>query len=244
MSDFSQRNSTKIAKEGPSPLSPSSPEPQASLDRGRATGSLVGGACTMSTSDQAKLPHNPTFVRLGKAVWFTLEHSQRARGAGAALEEGLSNAKDENDEIALMGLAWMQVGEFEDRRSWSDEQWVAFLRAWQHKSGYVFGDHADEEEKVLIDAYTMYWTFYAALPKVPEGAPDNVDIKRAEAMVNIILRQFEERLGDPLLQCNWCKKCALGKRLLRCSRCQSAFYCDADCQKKDWKMHKKACNKK
>eukprot|EP01006_Ploeotia_vitrea_P044806 TRINITY_DN66868_c3_g1_i5.p1 TRINITY_DN66868_c3_g1~~TRINITY_DN66868_c3_g1_i5.p1 ORF type:complete len:334 (-),score=28.99 TRINITY_DN66868_c3_g1_i5:254-1255(-) len=28
---------------------------------------------------------------------------------------------------------------------------------------------------------------------------------------------------------------------LKCSRCQKAFYCSADCQKADWKLHKKTC---
>lgn len=27
----------------------------------------------------------------------------------------------------------------------------------------------------------------------------------------------------------------------RCSRCKKAHYCDVDCQKKAWKMHKKVC---
>ncbi len=29
---------------------------------------------------------------------------------------------------------------------------------------------------------------------------------------------------------------------LRCSRCKRAYYCGAECQKKDWKGHKEACN--
>ena len=66
----------------------------------------------MSVGDEAKRPHNETFVRLGRSVWFTLEHSQRARGAGSQLDEGLSHAKKENDEISRMGLSWMGVGDF------------------------------------------------------------------------------------------------------------------------------------
>ena len=45
--------------------------------------------------------------------------------------------------------------------------------------------------------------------------------------------------------CNVCglKAMAGGGRtgLLRCTQCKSAWYCSRDCQKKDWKQHKKAC---
>mmetsp|Transcript_1462 Transcript_1462/g.3072 ORF Transcript_1462/g.3072 Transcript_1462/m.3072 type:complete len:200 (-) Transcript_1462:23-622(-) len=196
----------------------------------------------MSASDQAKIPHNPTFVRLGKKVWFTLEHSQRARGVDEVLDEGLSRAKAENDDIAQFGLAWMGVGDFDDRRTWNDNQWIAFLRTWQHKANYVFMGAATDEEKKLCNSYTMYFTFYAALPELPGGyCPDGFDMAMAKDKVESLLDEFEDCLGDPLLQCNQCKKCALGKKLMRCTRCQSAVYCCRECQKKDWKRHKKVC---
>jgi transcription elongation factor Elf1 len=28
---------------------------------------------------------------------------------------------------------------------------------------------------------------------------------------------------------------------VKCSRCKSTFYCDRNCQKRDWKIHKIAC---
>ncbi|KAF8905612.1 hypothetical protein CPB85DRAFT_1254917 [Mucidula mucida] len=31
-------------------------------------------------------------------------------------------------------------------------------------------------------------------------------------------------------------------RLQCCSKCKTAYYCDAQCQKDDWKVHKKDCN--
>ena len=46
-------------------------------------------------------------------------------------------------------------------------------------------------------------------------------------------------------KCHNCKKIAKkGIKLLRCSRCKAAVYCNATCQKQHWKEHKKVCNKK
>ncbi len=44
------------------------------------------------------------------------------------------------------------------------------------------------------------------------------------------------------LRCQVCEKVAAGagiKKLLRCSKCHSAYYCSIVCQKADWKLHKK-----
>jgi len=41
-----------------------------------------------------------------------------------------------------------------------------------------------------------------------------------------------------------CEQCGLSEgQLLRCSRCKNAWYCNAECQKSAWAVHKKLCKK-
>merc|ERR1712129_1258 len=41
--------------------------------------------------------------------------------------------------------------------------------------------------------------------------------------------------------CVWCRN--IGDNMLRCSKCETSFYCNAQCQNKDWNRHKKWCGK-
>ncbi|KAL2150910.1 hypothetical protein VTH82DRAFT_6008 [Thermothelomyces myriococcoides] len=43
--------------------------------------------------------------------------------------------------------------------------------------------------------------------------------------------------------CNTCKKAPPEVTLKRCTQCFATFYCSRDCQKADWKVHKKVCGK-
>ena len=40
--------------------------------------------------------------------------------------------------------------------------------------------------------------------------------------------------------CGFCKK---SNSVLKCSKCKLIYYCDRNCQVKDWKNHKLVCKK-
>ena len=42
---------------------------------------------------------------------------------------------------------------------------------------------------------------------------------------------------------NWCLTCNKRNVNLRCSKCKVIFFCDKDCQKEAWKIHKKHCGR-
>ncbi|XP_014607858.1 PREDICTED: uncharacterized protein LOC106788792 [Polistes canadensis] len=46
---------------------------------------------------------------------------------------------------------------------------------------------------------------------------------------------------NPLVHTVHCALCEKTEKLLRCSRCKSAFYCTKEHQKRDWKRHKEFC---
>jgi hypothetical protein len=58
-----------------------------------------------------------------------------------------------------------------------------------------------------------------------------------------VLANEEENESNTILCSDICARCAKGGEFFRnkCPRCQETFYCSRQCQKKDWKSHKKVC---
>ncbi len=42
---------------------------------------------------------------------------------------------------------------------------------------------------------------------------------------------------------NWCLGCSNKNAQFRCSKCKSVYFCNKECQKKCWKIHKKHCQR-
>jgi hypothetical protein len=56
---------------------------------------------------------------------------------------------------------------------------------------------------------------------------------------------IENTLNSPITPQNRCGFCdwrpTNGVKLMRCVACKARLYCDRECQKNDWKFHKKGC---
>jgi hypothetical protein len=59
--------------------------------------------------------------------------------------------------------------------------------------------------------------------------------------INVILEQLCRPAN--LLRASSCMVCGAGGPISKCSRCKTAFYCSAACQKEHWVHHKKTCGK-
>ena len=179
------------------------------------------------TPDSSTTPNPQTLVQLGRAVWFTLVSAQRAT-AVPHLEERLASLAD---------------GEIR-RHRWSDQEWLQFLlNSWEQEAKELFSSSGEADESELIELFQTYLNHYQQLT-----AADNKEHADTVTMFTTVqqklqdsLSRFHQKLGDPLRMCQVCGQGALGRRLLRCSRCKRAFYCSVDCQKQDWPRHKATC---
>jgi hypothetical protein len=156
----------------------------------------------------------------------------------------LQGVGNQLQQISSMGLGWMRVGDWSKRREWNDDEWVAFLRTFGNYAGQVFmqGEDTPDEEKRLFQAFMDYYNFYACVPETPKSAPEGLTMQAARDKVDELLNGFQARLGDPLITCDVCGKCALGHKMKRCGKCKQAFYCTRECQETAWrKGHRRNC---
>jgi hypothetical protein len=47
--------------------------------------------------------------------------------------------------------------------------------------------------------------------------------------------------AKPEAEEHYCNCCGKSGKLVKCGRCKTTYYCDVECQKKDWTLHKPRC---
>uniref|UniRef100_A0A0G4G8D9 MYND-type domain-containing protein n=1 Tax=Chromera velia CCMP2878 TaxID=1169474 RepID=A0A0G4G8D9_9ALVE len=94
----------------------------------------------------------------------------------------------------------------------------------------------DEDVFKRIDFSRKDYEDFMRTPPSKQGRWDP-----AEALKGLQAAQAGQRVVE--LKCNNCNTPGGGggKELKRCSRCQQVWYCNVDCQKADWKFHKRVC---
>ena len=95
--------------------------------------------------------------------------------------------------------------------------------------GFMLGSRRPKDEEAVL---------YIPLLKSAALAKKRKTIKREAPKPGI--GAMRSKCGTRM--CHWCSGVGLG--LMRCTRCEEAFYCNPKCQKSDWKRHKKWCGKR
>lgn len=105
--------------------------------------------------------------------------------------------------------------------------------------------HWQDRKKHSVDPLSRFMSdpkhtanFDKFLGKLGKEHPKSSDMQTLEDAM-------EDWMENNVDGCNKCEKERQdsGKPLLHCSKCQKAKYCSAECQKSDWKEHKKVCGK-
>lgn len=64
----------------------------------------------------------------------------------------------------------------------------------------------------------------------------------SETKRNKMYRKFNNNFKKQFYRLKFCAHCSeRGKKFKYCSKCKICYYCSLECQKKDWKIHKKIC---
>ena len=66
---------------------------------------------------------------------------------------------------------------------------------------------------------------------------DDFEQKKLQLQCSIVLNRLMNRI------CNACFNKSATEKLLVCSKCNMTFYCNQNCQQKDWNSHQKWCCK-
>ena len=87
---------------------------------------------------------------------------------------------------------------------------------------------------ILIDSPNPLEALIALLNPVNVNVKYNVPL----SIENMFVEDLKNK--NRCAQCNWID-CPSGRSLLRCSRCQNAYYCCTTHQQEHWKIHRRTC---
>ena len=136
--------------------------------------------------------------------------------------------------------------------------WVERCRHWKHHSSCAYqrdsrvplSVESGENPLCSCGEGTLPSTFTCNLPRREIFAKYAVRAAISPSFsVPFVEQGFQGQGGPTTSDVESCEVCgrtksdAGGKSLMRCARCQVVKYCSVECQRRDWKEHKKECKK-
>lgn len=73
-----------------------------------------------------------------------------------------------------------------------------------------------------------------------EQPPNKISLV-VEEMGKFVIEFFNDKFGMEFPEVYQCNLCGKTVRCSRCSKCMYARYCNSECQRKNWREHKPAC---
>jgi hypothetical protein len=162
-----------------------------------------------------------------------------AAGRNALMEAMLSGLVDDDTSMGERASMENVMGEFADLIGGGGDDADMYDRLVQMDArnghapppGYVPGmGHPDEQRARQQCPASAPRPTSAGASRPAPGAP------RGGAGFNI-----KTQLTSPSRRCHKCGETKVAEQLSRCARCGNAYYCDAACQRADWKAHKPNC---
>ena len=108
------------------------------------------------------------------------------------------------------------------------------------------------EKCAEIRYFSIILFFYCAEIRYDDGTVDSMDEasfarcnwRYIEAPKQEELRAAEDKSFNRAMGGLSCNSCGCDtKKMMQCAGCHKVFYCDANCQKADWRAHKSACKR-
>lgn len=91
--------------------------------------------------------------------------------------------------------------------------------------------------------YMLYYRYKVLKAPIPESTPEPSEGRPCESRDSQVLKYIpmfiEMMKSSKPTSCDTCHE--LRSELRRCSKCKARWYCSVECQRTDWKEHKKHC---
>jgi hypothetical protein len=111
------------------------------------------------------------------------------------------------------------------------------------RCGVCGGVASEPLRKSFIDllGFDIYSMFVMPICSNPNCFKKADKFSKNDPKFKMMQKTLAEVSGNPVVKSRFCHYCNESGPMMKCARCQAAHYCNAECQKLDWKEHKIKC---